>query len=168
MLLTRKTSTLKGFFSARSIETFDVVLDSIKYGDYDFFHPVIARNIEKTSSDKKKRNWLSRLLEKEGLENAYAIKTRKGEPCLVANGVYAIDNDQYREFPLCVARLKFLVKFDGDVISDKNLFRDGVIAKPSYIYDVYEQVDIPKSKFMNLDRKRVEMLLSPRDVNKLR
>jgi hypothetical protein len=85
----------------------------------------------------------------------------------VARGVYAIDMDIYREFPRCVWSLKYEVCFDGNLISDSNLFRDGVIVVPMSIEDVYEQIDIPRSKFKKLTREQIFPLLSKKDRDKI-
>lgn len=159
--------SLKQFFTERSVEPFDVVRDSIKMGDYPFFPPSSATGISASSSIKRKRTWLEKLISDEGLGRSYDIVIKNGDVILVARGVYAIDMDIYREFPRCVWSLKYEVCFDGNLISDSNLFRDGVIVVPMSIEDVYEQIDIPRSKFKKLTREQIFPLLSKKDRDKI-
>jgi hypothetical protein len=159
--------SLKRFFTERSVEPFDIVCDSIKMGDYPFFPPSRAARILASSSIKKKRSWLEKLLSDEGMDNSYDIIEKNGDLILVARGVYAIDMDIYREFPGCVWSLKYEVHFEGNIVSDSNLFRDGVIVVPTCIDDVYEQIDIPRGKFKKLTRKEILPLLSKKDRDKV-
>lgn len=129
--------SLTNFYKDKSVEAVDIVIDSIRMEDYPFFNKDHLKGITTESSNDRKEKWILGLLKDEGLDDVYHVEYKGDEMFIATDGVYAA-GPHHQDFPNCVRKYRYVVYFDGDEISQDNLFRDGYIVKPTEILNVLD------------------------------